>query len=83
MLALRPDESKMDQLFVLPKYQRQGIGQKLLNFAKQKLPSGMWLKADKLNEKAIRFYETQGFVLEKSNTHKVKSENEVYYRWEP
>ncbi len=73
----------MDQLFVLPEHQRLGIGQKLLNFAKQKLPSGMWLKAGKLNENAIRFYETQGFVLAKPNVRSRRDGDDVYYRWEP
>ncbi len=83
MLALKPSEAKMDQLFIHPDYQRLGIGKQLLDFSKLKLPACMWLKADKLNEKAIRFYTSQGFVLNQARTNGAENKNDVFYHWAP
>lgn len=83
LLALRSAESKMDQLFVHPDHQRQGIGHKLLNFAKQKLPLGMWLKAAKLNQNAIGFYLHEGFILDQARSNEDEQKNDVFYCWAP
>ena len=43
-LALKPEAGCLDQIFVLPQAQGQGIGRALLDFAKERLPSGIWLR---------------------------------------
>lgn len=56
------DGSKVAKLFVEPVLQGQGIGAKLLNFAvTEKQADHLW--ALEKNEKAIRFYERQGFLM--------------------
>lgn len=83
MLALKLPKAKMDQLFIHPDQQRLGIGKKLLDFAKLKLPEGMWLKADKKNIKAIEFYKRQGFTKIQSQMSDAESKIDVHYRWAP
>lgn len=42
-LALVLPEHRLDQLFIKPDAQGQGIGHKLFKLAKQKMPAGFWL----------------------------------------
>ncbi len=83
MLALRPGERQLDQLFIDPSFQSSGIGLKLLNFAKQRLPDGMWLRTAEKNFKAIRFYEAAGFVFERKQKRPEWNRYDAYYTWTP
>lgn len=64
-------------LFVDEKYQSQGIGRKLLNYCKKQF-SGLELDVFVENQKAIRFYEKNGFS---SIGRKINSDfnREVYH----
>ena len=67
--------SKVAKLFVEPVLQGQGIGAKLLNFAvTEKQADHLW--ALEKNEKAIRFYERQGFLM---TTEKMLEEGTTEY----
>lgn len=69
------DGSKVAKLFVEPVLQGQGIGAKLLNFAvTEKQADHLW--ALEKNEKAIRFYERQGFLM---TTEKMLEEGTTEY----
>src|SRR5216683_3348262 len=41
-LALRPNIGRLDQIFVSPAEQRQGVGLALRDFAQQQRPKGFW-----------------------------------------
>jgi ribosomal protein S18 acetylase RimI-like enzyme len=81
MLAFRPHDCYLDQLFVAPAYQGQGIGKMLLQFTRKNLPNEIWLRSASLNEKAWRWYEREGFVFEKEEPHPEHGRMMRYYRW--
>lgn len=83
LLALRVGERQLDQLFVDPDFQGSGIGLKLLNFAKQNLPDGMWLRTAEKNARAIKFYEAAGFVFERKQPRPEWDRYDSYYAWTP
>jgi ribosomal protein S18 acetylase RimI-like enzyme len=77
------DGEKLDHLYVLPTWQRCGIGRKLLNQAKLLAPNRLALLTFQKNTKARAFYEAQGFRAV-SFTEGCNEENEpdVRYVWE-
>jgi ribosomal protein S18 acetylase RimI-like enzyme len=79
MLAMHPP-SYLDQLFVAPEYQGNGLGRRLLAFTRQQMPNEIWLRCVRENEKAWRWYEREGFKFEKEQ---LESTGRVvkYYRW--
>jgi ribosomal protein S18 acetylase RimI-like enzyme len=60
MLALKPAEATLDQIFVLPTEQGKGIGAALMAVARSEMPAGFSLRMAASNEQARRFYEKQG-----------------------
>ena len=60
-----PDTGEVYALYVLPEYQGMGVGRQLLDAALDKLSAfpHLCLWAVKGNERAIRFYEKNGFRL--------------------
>ena len=70
----------IDHLYVHPQYQRQGIGQALLDFARSQSPEHLWLYTLQSNVNAQAFYEKNEFVAEK---YGISPENEpdVEYHW--
>jgi len=60
LLALRQDW--VDQLYVVPEWQRRAVGRTLLEIAKRARPDGLQLWTFVSNEPARRFYMDQGFV---------------------
>jgi GNAT superfamily N-acetyltransferase len=59
-LAILPQESWLDQLFVAPKHQGKNIGLALLELAKATIPDGFKLRTAKSNVNARRFYLRHG-----------------------
>ena len=80
-LALKPQAGCLDQIFVLPEAQGTGVGRALLDFAKDRLPNGMWLHTAVDNTRACRFYERAGFTRGEIETHPVLGHLTVIYRW--
>jgi putative acetyltransferase len=78
--ALKPAVGCLDQLFVLPEAQGRGIGRALLDFAKQQLPDGLWLRTAVENRRACAFYEREGRRGE-TQTHPTLGHETVIYRW--
>jgi GNAT superfamily N-acetyltransferase len=79
-LAMRADF--IDQLYVHPDYQNRGIGQALLEHARQISPEHLWLYTLQINIKACAFYEKHGFVVEKFGiSPPPESEPDVEYHW--
>ena len=56
-------DDKLDQLFVDPRFQRKGIGRKLVEFARATRPHGFWLTAAAASQGANRFYQREGLKL--------------------
>jgi ribosomal protein S18 acetylase RimI-like enzyme len=60
-------QAELQKLFVLPAYQGKGVGQSLLEEVKSLVtsfqPDYLWLDTHVSNEKAIRLYEKNGFVI--------------------
>ena len=72
----------VDQLYIHPNYQRQGIVEALLNFAREKSPEHLWLYTLQVNVNARAFYEKNGFVAEKFGmSPPPESEPDVEYHW--
>ena len=72
----------IDQLYVHPDYQNQGIGKALLNFARQLSPGHLWLYTLQINSNARMFYERNGFVAEKFGmSPPPENEPDVEYHW--
>src|SRR3954471_12900337 len=81
MLALHLAKRCLDQLFVAPDHQRNGLGRRLLAFTREKLPDEIWLRCIRENEKAWRWYEREGFVLEREAIEPAMGRVMKYYRW--
>jgi ribosomal protein S18 acetylase RimI-like enzyme len=80
-LALVIKEGCLDQLFVAPQSQGQGIGQLLLNIAKEKLPNGFWLRTGVDNRGACAFYDDQGLTRVRTELHPRLNIPMVIYHW--
>jgi ribosomal protein S18 acetylase RimI-like enzyme len=63
------------------KYQGQNLGKRLLAFTRRHLPDEIWLRCVRENEKAWRWYEREGFVLEKEQVEPMTGFGMKYYRW--
>jgi GNAT superfamily N-acetyltransferase len=81
MLALHLPNVYLDQLFVAPEYQGKNLGRSLLAFTRQHLPDEISLRCVRENEKAWRWYEREGFVLEKQQVEPMTGFVMKYYRW--
>jgi GNAT superfamily N-acetyltransferase len=72
----------IDQLYIHPDYWRRGIGQRLIEFARERSPEHLWLYTLQVNGNARAFYEKNGFVAEKFGVSPPpESEPDVEYHW--
>jgi ribosomal protein S18 acetylase RimI-like enzyme len=78
-------DASVDQLYVRPGWQRQGIGSRLLALARERRPSGFELYAFQVNAAARSFYESRGLVVVDFDDGERNEEGEpdVRYRWDP
>ena len=81
MLALHLPKQYLDQLFVAPEHQGQGLGRTLLGFTRQHLPDEICLRCVRENDKAWRWYEREGFAFEKEEVEPMTGFVMKYYRW--
>jgi ribosomal protein S18 acetylase RimI-like enzyme len=81
MLAL--SQGWVDQLYLDPNWRGRGIGERLVELARQRQPSGLQLWTFQVNEAAQRFYERQGFVAVEWTEGAANEEGEpdVRYVW--
>lgn len=54
-------DKSLSNMYVLPDYQRRGVGSKLLDAILRRIPTGVELWVFEDNVEAIRFYERNGF----------------------
>ncbi|MGW6394041.1 GNAT family N-acetyltransferase [Streptomyces sp. NPDC055103] len=79
------DDEELDQLYVDPQWRGQGIGDRLVELAKQNRPTGLALWTFQVNAPAGRFYERHGFV-EAERTDGGRNEErepDIRYVWQP
>ncbi|MGJ4992995.1 GNAT family N-acetyltransferase [Bradyrhizobium sp. HKCCYLS3077] len=81
MLAIQVERLYLDQLMISPSYQGRSLGRRLLAFTREILPDEIWLRCAEGNDKAWRWYEREGFVLEKTEVDPVHGRMMKYYRW--
>jgi GNAT superfamily N-acetyltransferase len=70
---------KLEQLFVAPEHQCHGVGKKLLDFAKTKMPSGFHLTSPVFG-RGSKFYEREGLKRGETYMHRFGFEM-VRYDW--
>ena len=76
-------EDVVDQLFVEPEAQGQGIGSTLLLDVMALKPAGFTLRTFRANRRARAFYETRGLVAIEFGRSEAENEPDVTYRWDP
>ena len=74
------DDRYVGALFVDPKYQKQRIGSKLMNYVKNIYPE-LTLKVFTKNEGALRFYKKNGFKIMAEQTDEGTKEQELLMSW--
>jgi GNAT superfamily N-acetyltransferase len=75
---------EIDHLYVMPGYQRRGIGRALLNKAKELSPHRLALFTFQKNANARAFYEANGFrAVAFTDGENVEGEPDVQYEWTP
>ena len=81
ILVMQGEE--VDQLFLLPAMQRQGVGERLLDHAKKLRPERLRLWTFQRNAPARRFYENRGFVAIEftDGSRNMEREADVLYEW--
>lgn len=80
MLVLH--DNWIDQLYVDPRHTGHGIGTELVRLAKRTRPHGLRLWTFQANQRARRFYETQGFVpVESTEGDNEEGAPDVRYEW--
>ena len=81
IFAFRP--GWIDQLYVLPQFQRRGAGDALLGVAKA-ASAGLQLWTFQKSAPAQKFYEARGFVVIEETDGSINEEREpdVLYRWD-
>jgi GNAT superfamily N-acetyltransferase len=81
MLAVNMPKLYLDQLMIAPQYQGRSLGRRLLGFTRELLPDEICLRCARGNEKAWRWYEREGFALEKEEVDPLHGRMMKYYRW--
>jgi GNAT superfamily N-acetyltransferase len=83
LMAVAP--GTLDQLYVAPDRLGAGIGRRLLDLAKERSPGGLILYTFQVNDRARRFYERNGFVVDAlgDGSGNEEGQPDVRYRWRP
>ncbi len=81
MLAIKPAEAWLDQIFVAPGDQGKGFGKALLQAAKREMPKGFELRMAASNGKAGRFYEGEGLERLREGVHPWTGIPVIFYGW--
>ncbi|WP_327358295.1 GNAT family N-acetyltransferase [Streptomyces sp. NBC_01304] len=79
------DGADLEQLYLDPPWRGHGIGDRLVELAKQRRPAGLALWTFQVNAPACRFYERHGFVEAERTDGRRNEEREpdVRYVWRP
>jgi hypothetical protein len=84
MLATIPRERALDQIFLADGARGRGVGREVLNYVKQKMPDGFWLRTHITNAKAQGFYADEGMTHTHDAPHPQHPEAMFrWYAWKP
>ena len=72
----------LHEIFVVPEFQRRGIGTTLMALAKELAPAGLRLHTLQRNTQAAGFYERHGFTVVSTGVGRVGLPN-AQYAWTP
>lgn len=75
------DGEFVNQLYIHPDYQRQGIGSRLLALAKDRSSGKLSLYTFEINPGAQRFYEKHGFRIIGRGSDNEEQLPDILYRW--
>lgn len=81
MLAVTPNTATLDQIFVLPKAERSGVGTALMEVAKGAMPGGFTLRMASANRRAASFYAAAGLQPAGDGIHPVSGVAVTFFRW--
>ncbi len=81
MLAMKKTERILDQLFVAPKFHRQGVDRLLLVHAMEEMAEGFTLRTASSNLGARAFYERMGLEFLSEGEHPLDGQPVCYYGW--
>ena len=70
----------VEGIFVAWEAQSQGIGKRFLDFVKERKES-LYLSAYEKNERAVRFYQREGFVIREERLDESTGEKEYVMVW--
>ncbi|MFD6415835.1 GNAT family N-acetyltransferase [Streptomyces sp. NPDC060194] len=78
-------ERELEQLYLDPAWRGRGLGERLVELAKQRRPDGLELWTFQVNGPARRFYERHGFTAVEHTDGRGNEEREpdVRYAWRP
>ena len=83
LLAIIASEGVLRQLFIDETLRSRGIGKALLDFAKERMPDGFWLRTHSLNVRGHHFYEREGLTHLRTEPHPQHPEAIFrIYEWE-
>lgn len=82
-LALGRAAGKLEQIFVAPAHQREGLGRKMMAFAKAEMPKGFVLRMAAANLPARRLYESAGMRIVSTERHPRHGHDIMTYEWRP
>jgi putative acetyltransferase len=83
MLAIKPADAWLDQIFVEPGEQGRGVGRALVEVAKSAMPAGFELRMASGNASAARFYEQCGLKPGREGLHPWTQIPVTFYSWKP
>ena len=75
------NDEYMEGIFVRDEMQSQGIGKLLLNFVKEK-KTKLYLNVYQKNTHAIRFYQREGFEIQREGLDEVTGEKDYVMVWQ-
>lgn len=81
-VVITPATGYLDQIVVGPELWGTGLAEKLLEYAKRRCPSGVELHVNQSNQRAIRFYEREGFRVTAEDVNPRSGLPILKMRWE-
>ena len=81
--AAHLENRELTQIFVAPDRTRQGVGQRLLIWAQERMPGGFILHTLAENHASRAFYERHGLVEGETRSNPINGLRQVTYHWTP
>src|SRR5262249_17252341 len=82
-VTLNPANGDLDQIVVAPEAWGGGVAERLLNEGKRRAPSGVELRVNADNIRAIRFYRKHGFTVVRDDVNPRSGAAVHVMRWQP